>query len=100
MALAHFAGTGVWLGGRRISLEADRPAKAATGMQFLFRHRQPSPAIKLEPFIFKWKQFCRSRFSSGQRRSTLRIPKGMGETIADDPGGKMPGPSGWLERAA
>ncbi|KPF53310.1 hypothetical protein IP85_18745 [Rhizobium sp. AAP116] len=22
----------------------------------------------------------------------------MGETIAADPGGKMPGPSGWLER--
>jgi hypothetical protein len=28
------------------------------------------------------------------------IPRSMGETIAADPGGKMPGPSGWLERAA
>jgi hypothetical protein len=54
----------------------------------------------LEPFIFKWKQFYRSRFLSGQRRSAMRIPWGMGKTIAADPGGKMHAPSGWLERTA
>ncbi|WP_204329343.1 hypothetical protein, partial [Rhizobium leguminosarum] len=43
--------------------------------------------------------FCRSRFSSGQRRLAKGIPLGTSEPIASDPGGKMPGPSGWLKRA-
>jgi len=54
----------------------------------------------LEPFIVKWKRFCRSRFSSGQRRLAKGIPVGTSEPIAFDPGGKMPGPAGWLKRAA
>jgi hypothetical protein len=40
------------------------------------------------------------QFFSGQRRSAMRIPWGMGKTIAADPGGKMHAPSGWLERTA
>ncbi|AWI58052.1 hypothetical protein AB395_00002400 [Sinorhizobium fredii CCBAU 45436] len=28
------------------------------------------------------------------------VPEGTAEAIASDPGGKMPGPSGWLKRAA
>jgi hypothetical protein len=43
--------------------------------------------------------FCRSRFSSVQRRLAKGIPPGTSEPIAFDPGGKMPGPSGWLKRA-
>ncbi|AWM23294.1 hypothetical protein AOX55_00001266 [Sinorhizobium fredii CCBAU 25509] len=28
------------------------------------------------------------------------VPEGTAEAIASEPGGKMPGPSGWLKRAA
>ncbi|VTZ62269.1 conserved hypothetical protein [Sinorhizobium medicae] len=44
--------------------------------------------------------FWRSRFSSGQRRLAKVVPQGTAETIAAVPGGKIPGPSGWLKRAA
>lgn len=43
VALAHLAGTGVWLGSRRIGLETHRSAKAAAGVELLFCHDQPSP---------------------------------------------------------
>jgi hypothetical protein len=55
---------------------------------------------RLEHAVCIWKQFCRSRFSSGQSRLAKGIPQGTSEPIASDPGGKMPGPSGWLKRAA